>query len=1242
MAQITIELQKSSTTLIRTTTEVITYTVKVDGEPIEAVDSKMTATPTDGSKATYDVTSKTLSAKGTGATTILFQYNHNGELGTAVLSVNVLALMEFKINQESVKLKRNTTSSLTCVITKDGEESPETDYTFEIESGGFFTYSKDDKLIRGVKTGNSNIIFKANDGVKDISKTIPVTVDPIYRLEVNKERTSIKTGTEDNIYHTLYKDDQVVEGNDGVTHKVGSELVFTYNKESKKIRGVKYGNSTLTFEYQTDYEKLTKVVDITIKPIYTIESTPSVVKVYNNETAKIDYLVKADGDPKPELDVNVRVINDSICTYSKDTKIVTPKAKEGTTKINFRYTDDESTTCESNTTVTVLPVYSIWVEKTAVSIINNSRQSILYELRKDGVKLEPSVAVPTVSSTEDSIATYNLDRQEITTGNPGTAKITFSYNDGTKTVENQITVNVVSEFMIVPTPSSVIVETNSTLGLSYMLTKNGVEIEPDNPEYGEITYHVEDDTICDYNNETKMVSGIRIGDTTITFTHSSGSKTEVPVKVIPKYTIELDSETYVVKRNSKIAITSTLKADGEPVDGQQLTYTINNTQIATYADGFITGKTAGQTSITVSVNGDSFSASASANIVVRSLITLAFNPKTVNLSVNETKRNELNLLVDNVDMTSYATIESDDDTMATYDPNKKEVTSYSKYGSTTIKAKYNDGYEDYEDTLNVNVIKNYSILLSNINPNLKNGETLFLDWSVTLDGTTTSETVDTRVENSDICTYDKTSKLITAKKAGSTKIIFTHSSGVSTEANVTVRPIYNLEVSKNLIVVKVGEEADLTYTLKADGVIDNENKDQVVISSLDPTIASYSKTSSKVSGSRIGGTSIIFSFSDGYETLVQYVTISVNPANMENATFISLESTLDNNMNTGIDKGKSFNYLEKASYNPTINSQTEVVLEIDFDQNTYKEDSIIVSQHSYLNGISAPWVMPIVREIKITGDANKYYPVVFKGQNSSIYTDGIPMQFTISKYVHTSGTSDNDGSMILQFTVNESAWGGNKTTLTINSFGSTNKEFVSDVRNIGSSAYSIVVWLRGGNRTYKIVGPIETDDIKIYYERTNIGSSSNAQYVEPLSIVNNIVFKKDSAQVGYLKEVMNENKFFTDAVFYSRGLYITGNNPTIVFGQKDGNGSDKMQGLIRYNNSTAQLEISGGSTGKISFGSTTTTSSGSTHNEYGKWSSTELRSKTNIVGEKDVSGNTLKSTGGIIYLGSYSMRVVKS
>lgn len=1242
MAQITIELQKSSTTLIRTTTEVINYTVKVDGSPIEAVPSKMTATPTDGSKATYDVNTKTLSAKGTGATTILFQYNHNGELGTAVLSVEVLPLMEFKINQERVKLKRNTTSSLTCVITKDGQESPETEYSFEISEGGFFTYSKEESLITGVKTGNGNITFKANDGVKEITKSIPVVVDPIYRLEVNKESSSIKTGTEDNIYHTLYKDDEPVEGEDGVIYKVGSELVFTYNKGTKKIRGVKYGTSTLTFEYQTDYEKLSKVVNITIKPVYTIESSPSVVKVYNNETSRIDYIIKADGDSKPELKPTIRIINDSICSYNSDSKIVTPKVKEGTTKINFRYTDDEDTTCEANTTVTVLPVYSIWVEKTAVSIINNSRQSVLYELRKDGVKVDPNTAKPTVTSNEESIATYDLDRQEINTGNPGTAKITFSYNDGTKTVQNQITVTVISEFMIVPSPSSVIVEKNATLSLSYTLTKNGVEIEPDNPEYGEITFQIENDEICRYDNETKMISGVNIGDTKITFTHSSGSKTEVPVKVIPKYTIELNSESYVVKRNEKIALTATLKADGEPVEDQPLTYTVNNTQVATYEDGFITGKTAGKTSITVSVNGDNYSASASAEIIVRSIVTLAFNPKTVNLSINETKRNELNLLIDNVDMTTYASIESSDSQMASYDVNKKEVTSYSKYGSCSITARYNDGYEDYEDVLTVNVTKNYAILLSNINPNLKNGETLFLDWNVTLDGSTTSETVETRVENPDICSYDKNTKLITGKKSGTTKIIFTHSSGVTAEANVTVRPIYELEVSKNLIVVKVGEEANLTYTLKADGVIDNENKDEVVISSLDPTIATYSKSTSKVSGARIGGTTIIFSFSDGYETLVQYVTVSVNPANMENATFISIESTLDNNMNTGVDKGKSFKYLDEPSFNPTVNSQNEVILEIDFDQNTYKEDSIIVSQHSYLNGISAPWVMPIVRDIKITGDTNKYYPVVFKAQNSAINIDGIPMQFTISKYVHTPGTSDNDGSLILQFTVNESAWGGNKTTLTINSFGSTNKEFVSDVRNVGSSSYAIVVWLRGGNRTYKLVGPIETEDIKIYYEKTNIGSSSNAQYVEPLSIVNNIVFKKESAQVGYLKEVMNENKAFTDAVFYSRGLYITGNNPTIVFGQKDGNGSDKMQGLIRFNNSTGQLEISGGSTGKISFGSTTTTSSGSTHNEFGRWNTSELRSKTNIVGEKDVSGNTLKATGGIIYLGNYSMRIVKA
>ena len=364
---------------------------------------------------------------------------------------------------------------------------------------------------------------------------------------------------------------------------------------------------------------------------------------------------------------------------------------------------------------------------------------------------------------------------------------------------------------------------------------------------------------------------------------------------------------------------------------------------------------------------------------------------------------------------------------------------------------------------------------------------------------------------------------------------------------------------------------------------------------------------------------------------------------MENSTFVTINSILDNNNSSGVYNGKAFIYYETMEFNPTIPSGFNSV-EINLGSSNH-EDLITTSKPSYAYGIKSLYTMPIVRKIKVGGSPDIFYPVVFNCLESENYQSGIPMEFNITKYIHTPDTSDNDGYLNLQFIANNH-WGGYQSVLQIKNFSQSNKEFVSDVVNIGNSSFSICVYLRGGNRTYNITAPVDYQDVEIYYDRANIARDKDAAthpvYVQPIATVNNILFKTLTTQVGYLREVISENRSIMDGLFAARGLYIDGANPTISFGQRAAGGTGAMQGMIRFNINANQLELSGGAGGRISFCYTGASTGGTTQTEYGRWDSTGLTTITDITSSRTIKGTTLNSTSGNLILGDYTMKIIKA
>lgn len=147
------------------------------------------------------------------------------------------------------------------------------------------------------------------------------------------------------------------------------------------------------------------------------------------------------------------------------------------------------------------------------------------------------------------------------------------------------------------------------------------------------------------------------------------------------------------------------------------------------------------------------------------------------------------------------------------------------------------------------------------------------------------------------------------------------------------------------------------------------------------------------------------------------------------------------------------------------------------------------------------------KDITITGDANTYYPVCI---NLSRKDNGYDNYLCINRQLGETCNPTYDGnhsnktsSMVLSFELRLAGWDGNASRCCVTNIIQPYANLISDIY-INNGAYSgIVVWLRGGTTLYHIKSTCNFT-VNVYYEQTNIGSSSSVVNVAPKTTVKSL------------------------------------------------------------------------------------------------------------------------------------------
>ena len=134
----------------------------------------------------------------------------------------------------------------------------------------------------------------------------------------------------------------------------------------------------------------------------------------------------------------------------------------------------------------------------------------------------------------------------------------------------------------------------------------------------------------------------------------------------------------------------------------------------------------------------------------------------------------------------------------------------------------------------------------------------------------------------------------------------------------------------------------------------------------------------------------------------------------------------------------------------------------------------------------------IKRDFTVNGDADKFYPVVIGGANSSGLTNVQIYRSYSETAPSTWNTSTHKGGLTLDYSIRVGGWGGMTTGYHVNYHGETYSTIVAKIAFVNHTQQHCV-WLRGGGATYHLQSPT-TLSVTIY-DNTASGWTSGSGWI---------------------------------------------------------------------------------------------------------------------------------------------------
>lgn len=491
------------------------------------------------------------------------------------------------LNKDSLPLVTNNTDVIVASYQKANNDPDYSNvpYNWTISDAGIASISpnKQQCSIKAIKAGTATLTLS----FANLTKTASIIVSdpapiPVSSVFLSKTTSSLSVDSEETLIATVLP---VNASEKTVSWSSSNPTIATVN--NGKVTAVSVGNTTITAS--CGGKSATCVYTVTAKVIpvtsVTVNKTSLELSVGGSETLTAEVL---------PVDATSKVVswlssNSSVASVDSNTGLVTALS-EGNAVITAK-AGDKTDTCNVTVTAPVVPVTSVDITESSVDLEAGENTTLHTTV------LPTDASYKVVSWESNDLTVASVDNSGVVTAlASGTATITASCGGKSDTCTINVSAPVVpvTAVNLSSYSESLVVGSNVTLEATVVpstATSKTVSWSSDNPSVATV--------------ESGVVTAVTAGTANIVATAGGVDSTACVVTVtsapVPVTSVTLDIHSASVEEG----LTQTLTATVLPTDAtsRTVTWTSDNTSVATVVEGVVNAISVGTATITASCGG---------------------------------------------------------------------------------------------------------------------------------------------------------------------------------------------------------------------------------------------------------------------------------------------------------------------------------------------------------------------------------------------------------------------------------------------------------------------------------------------------------------------------------------------------------------------------------------------------------------------------------------------------------------
>ena len=571
-----VSLDKTSAELVEGDKMTLTATIA----PANASNKNVNWSSSNASVATVD--NGVITAVAPGSAVITVTTEDGGKTASCAVTVKarVYPVTGVTLDKSSAELVVEETLMLTATIIPDNA----TNKNIIWSTSNFAVATVQNGKVTAVSPGTAVITVTTEDGNKTATCSITVKAKayPVTGVTLDKTSAELTEGDKITLRATVAPENA---SNKNVSWSSNNTSVATVN--NGEVTAVAPGTATITVTTEDGGKTATCVVTVKARvyPVTGVSLDKTSANLVEGESITLTATITPEN--ATNKNVNWSSSNTAVATV-QDGKVLAIAPGVATIIVT---TEDGGKTATCNVVVKAktYPVTGVTLDKTSAELTEGDKITLKATVSPENA----SNKNVTWSSNNTSVATVN--NGEVTTVSPGTATITVTTEDGGKTATCVVTVKA----RVYPVTGVSLDKTNANLveGESITLTAT---ITPENATNKNVNWSSSNTAVATVQNG--KVLAVSPGVATITVTTEDGGKTAtcnvvVKAKTYPVTGVTLDKTSAELTEGDKITLRATVSP--ENASNKNVTWSSNNTSVATVNNGEVTAVAPGTATITV-------------------------------------------------------------------------------------------------------------------------------------------------------------------------------------------------------------------------------------------------------------------------------------------------------------------------------------------------------------------------------------------------------------------------------------------------------------------------------------------------------------------------------------------------------------------------------------------------------------------------------------------------------------------